>query len=332
MIDDRNTDRSKQPPDGLTSDEQRELEAVQRELEAARGQLTDLEGLLGELPQIFESKFQERLQPMLEQQRLIAEENEDLLEKVRHVLGSGDPPGGRPALPAGRSEDPSEPPTAPGTSRASKDAASSVPEASAAAPPNPVDGFIRQWRKKTVPSPEENVGTHEEGGSESAISVRHWVLPRWAPEGLSIERLRRLAGLTALSAGVAVLVAVAVVVRQRQPPPVPLAPRSVAEPIGSNSSTSGSTSTGSKSGSQDQVVEFSSSGVSWLEVRNTDGAVLFAAELKGTRRLPLGRGLKVLAGRPDLVTVRVGQGPPRKLGRVDQVEWMAIKTPLRQGP
>jgi hypothetical protein len=318
---DRSGDRSEQLAGEQTSAERRELEALQRELEAARSQLTDLEGLLGELPQIFENKFQERLQPMLEQQRLIVEENQDLLDQVRHVLGSGDPPGGRPALPAGRSVDPAGPPNAPGPSSRSKGAAIPAPEPAPAAPPDAVGVFIRQWRKETIPAPRGSVGTQEEGGSETAIIAQHWVLPRWVPEGLSIERLRRLAGLTALSAGVAMLVAAAVVLWQRQLQPVPLTSRPVAERSSSSSSSS-----------QGQEVEFTSSGVSWLDVRDADGASLFAEELKGTRRFPLGRGLKVLAGRPDLVTVRVGQGPPRELGRVDQVEWMTIKAPSPPRP
>ncbi|MEI6830167.1 MAG: DUF4115 domain-containing protein [Synechococcaceae cyanobacterium ELA445] len=88
-----------------------------------------------------------------------------------------------------------------------------------------------------------------------------------------------------------------------------------AEPSGSNSGTSGS---------QAQVVEFTSSDASWLEVVDGEGSILFTGELKGTRRFPLGQGLKVRSGRPDLVTVRVGQGPPRRLGRVEQVEWKPI--------
>lgn len=263
---------------------------MQRELEQARGQLTDLEGLLGELPRIFESKFQERLQPVLEQQRLIAEENQELLEKVRHVLGSGEHPEGRPALPEGRSEDLLEPPTAPhGTSTASKGAAIPGPEASPAAPPDQVGNFIGRWRKNTVPSPGEKVESNEGSGAESAINVRHWVLPRWAPAGLSIKRLRRLAGLTAFAAGVAVLVAGAVVVRQQQSHPVPRTSMPGAEPSGSNSGTSGS---------QAQVVEFTSSDASWLEVVDGEGSILFTGELKGTRRFPLGQGLRcALAGR-----------------------------------
>ena len=45
--------------------------------------------------------------------------------------------------------------------------------------------------------------------------------------------------------------------------------------------------------------------------------------------LPLGRGVKVLAGRPDLVRVSVAGQRPKVLGRIDQIAW--VEVPLREG-
>ena len=63
---------------------------------------------------------------------------------------------------------------------------------------------------------------------------------------------------------------------------------------------------------------------SWLEVHNTSKKVLFKGTFKGERRFPLGQGLKVLAGRPDLVQVSVGGGAARPLGTIDQIRWVSI--------
>jgi len=68
-------------------------------------------------------------------------------------------------------------------------------------------------------------------------------------------------------------------------------------------------------------LQLSSGSSSWLEVKTADGRPLFRGTLSGSKRFPLGPGLAVIAGRPDLVRVQVGQAPPRLLGRIEQVSW-----------
>ena len=70
-------------------------------------------------------------------------------------------------------------------------------------------------------------------------------------------------------------------------------------------------------------------GPSWVEVRGLDGETLYAAILEGQVLLPLGRGVKVLAGRPDLVRVSVAGERPKVLGRIDQIAW--VEVPVREG-
>lgn len=74
----------------------------------------------------------------------------------------------------------------------------------------------------------------------------------------------------------------------------------------------------------------SSNAPSWLEVRQMGGAsgeeVVFRGTFKGERRFPLGEGLKVLAGRPDLVTARLEGQPAQRLGSIEQVQWRTFKT------
>jgi cytoskeletal protein RodZ len=74
-----------------------------------------------------------------------------------------------------------------------------------------------------------------------------------------------------------------------------------------------------------------SAGPSWLEVRDAAGGTLFRGTLIGEKRFPLGRGLRVLAGRPDLVTAATAGGEARPLGRIDQVEWRIFR-PLPATP
>lgn len=69
------------------------------------------------------------------------------------------------------------------------------------------------------------------------------------------------------------------------------------------------------------VLELQADQPSWLEVRSSSGRNLFVGELRGRKRFALGSGLQVLAGRPDLVSVRLDNGPARPLGRIEDVNW-----------
>jgi cytoskeletal protein RodZ len=60
---------------------------------------------------------------------------------------------------------------------------------------------------------------------------------------------------------------------------------------------------------------------SWVEVRNGAGQVLFSGLLEKEARFRLAGGLRVLAGRPDLVTATVAGEAPRRLGSISQVDW-----------
>lgn len=66
---------------------------------------------------------------------------------------------------------------------------------------------------------------------------------------------------------------------------------------------------------------------SWISVRAASGESLFQGNLKGARSFPLNREIQVLAGRPDLVTVRVGTAEPRPFGPIDQVVWRSFRSP-----
>jgi hypothetical protein len=73
-------------------------------------------------------------------------------------------------------------------------------------------------------------------------------------------------------------------------------------------------------------------GLSWVEVRNLEGERVFVGELRGERRFPLGRGLRLSAGRPDLVTVETGGRPARILGEIDEIGWQTFLPDQRTRP
>ena len=73
----------------------------------------------------------------------------------------------------------------------------------------------------------------------------------------------------------------------------------------------------------DQVL-VSATQPSWLEVQTNSRTVLFKGTFKGERRFPVGKGLKLLAGRPDLVKVQLGSAPAKPLGTIDQIRWVSV--------
>ena len=83
---------------------------------------------------------------------------------------------------------------------------------------------------------------------------------------------------------------------------------------------------GSGSLGPDQL-QLTSSRPSWLEIKTKSGTTLFRGSFTGERRFPLGQGLEVLAGRPDLVRTQIGGGAAQPMGAIDQVRWRSFKAP-----
>ena len=73
----------------------------------------------------------------------------------------------------------------------------------------------------------------------------------------------------------------------------------------------------------------SASETSWLTVRTNKGQQLYEGMFKGSRQFPLGTGLQLRAGRPDLVKTSEGNGPAKPLGRIDQIRWVSFNAPPR---
>ena len=75
-------------PSRRVEDLERALAEAERKLTEARLQITDLESLLEDLPGIFERKFQQRLQPVLERQQLLQADNSALQQQLRQLAAA----------------------------------------------------------------------------------------------------------------------------------------------------------------------------------------------------------------------------------------------------
>ena len=84
----------------------------------------------------------------------------------------------------------------------------------------------------------------------------------------------------------------------------------------------------SESGSlKPDQLQLTSSQPSWLEIKTKTGTILFRGTFTGERSFPLGQGLEVLAGRPDLVRSQIVGGAAQPMGAIDQVRWRSFRAP-----
>jgi cytoskeletal protein RodZ len=64
----------------------------------------------------------------------------------------------------------------------------------------------------------------------------------------------------------------------------------------------------------------------WLEIRPiAGGPPLFRGTLRGEKRIPLGQGVRLRAGRPDLLLVAQAGQQPRALGTISEVRWVTFR-------
>ena len=61
------------------------LATAERQLAEAKNQIAQLESLMEELPAIFERKFKQRLEPVLERQEQLLSDNRDLQQQIRRL-------------------------------------------------------------------------------------------------------------------------------------------------------------------------------------------------------------------------------------------------------
>lgn len=68
-------------------------------------------------------------------------------------------------------------------------------------------------------------------------------------------------------------------------------------------------------------------GPSWVLVERLGGGIVYDAILESgqNKDLPLGSGLKIRSGRPDLLYVGVGTSPSKRLGAVNDIDWFEFR-------
>jgi hypothetical protein len=81
-------------------------ESLQRELVACREELAAMRALLDDLPRIFEGKFENRLQPLLEQKQRLLDGNQGLREQLSQLQTGALPIAGNLMPAAGTNPDP----------------------------------------------------------------------------------------------------------------------------------------------------------------------------------------------------------------------------------
>lgn len=213
----------------------------QEELDAARDQLRTYRELIEEIPEIYEQKFRDRLQPILERNHALIEEGRLLQEQIAKAL----PQAGNPAaLPGGSSGRPG----------------------------------------------------------------------RW----LALARWLALGGLPLLA-----LITGPVLLPLLKPKPRPIQGQRVESPAPARATPPAAPAARDPGPASGELL-VQASGPSWMEVQTAQGSTLFLGTLSGSRTFPLDKGLKISAGRPDLVTVRLHDEPGKKLGTITEIGWHAF--------
>ena len=267
-------------PDSPDADRLRH-EMLEEELEAARRKRDSYQALLKDLPEVFESKFRERVRPVQQRNEQLLEEGMALREQIRRALPQ--------AGVAGGASLPSAPETGATTDRS----------------------LDPQKIREDAPRPTGAAGV--QGLRAAAESLWSSGMTGALAAGLALGLGGLLATQPWRSGGGS---------RPIDRPAAPGMPTpSVQVPA---STASPATQTASPPVGVPSI-SLRTTGPSWLEVRNTDGVLLFSGELNGQRNFPLRSGLMIRSGRADLVQLQVNGQPERKLGSVDFLDWATFR-------
>jgi len=240
-------------PEPPSADDQ-SREVSHEELDVTKQQLSTYRELIEEVPALYERKFRERLQPILERNQQLIEEGRLLDQQVTSAL----PPGG--------------------------DA--------------PVHGALPPTRDRQPEPP------------NARRSGKWWFV------------FGSLAALLLLGGGLLLRT-----IRQPRPvqPPGVASPPPKPRPVAPTAKVQRATPAPGE-------LLLKTSGISWLEVRTLSGSTLFLGTLQGTRTFPLGQGLRISAGRPDLVTVQAHGEAAKILGGIREIGWHAFPPKPRPTP
>lgn len=295
-------------------------DALQRELEAARERRDSYQALLKDLPDIFEGRFRDRLRPLQQRNEQLLVEGATLREQLRRSLPQGrakpaesPPAAAEPMAPAPSGQgDPGHSPLA--TTARGADSQSPSPPA--------IDRPLAPWHPgPPVPGGRQRPQTQTAAGLQRlGLGSRPWLLPA----GVALALAGAVLGLQGLPkrGGVISSPAPATSTGRTNPPPL-VAPTGKA-----GGPANGAGAAAERQGGEVKAgtVRLDSREPSWLEVEARDGTSLYFGLLEGNQSFPVGEGLRVRAGRPDLIRISWPGGSERVMGSVEDLNWQEIRT------
>jgi len=176
------------------------------------------------------------------------------------------------------------------------------------------DGF---QTPRATPAPTQRSQQQAPATAEAPPSDPHPAPAKQQPTAWPLPLMAVITLLVASSA----LLALRQVVRSPANPPAREAAGTVREPAADAVRPSVSPRPGDAQGPGPGELVLKPSQPSWVEVRGADGTTLFRGSLEREQRFPLATGLEVLAGRPDLVQVSLGEAPAAAMGTIEDVRW-----------
>ena len=282
-------------PDSPDADRLRH-EMLEEELEAARRKRDSYQALLKDLPEVFEGKFRERVRPVQQRNEQLLEEGMALREQIRRALPQAGVAG-----------------------------SASLPPASETGTTGD-RGTDPQEVRKDVGKPAGAAGRRR-----AAESLRNAGVAGALAAGLALGLGGLLLAAQPWRSGGGS--------RPATPPTAPGMATPSAQVPASNATAPNATASNASPAAQTGAppagvasISLRTTGPSWVEVRSTDGVLLFSGELNGQRSFPLRSGLMIRSGRADLVQLRVNGQPERKLGSIDWIGWTTFKPGPTRGP
>jgi hypothetical protein len=312
------------------------------ELEAARNQLANYQSLLRELPELYERKFEERLRPIRDQNRALSKEGEVLREQLDRALPASHQPK-RQGLPAATD--------APMAAQTRPTAVTPIVPSGRSRTLLPIGlvgaasllllatlGPLASWMHQFNPSPPASGRLPsilpKQPGPVSMAAPGELILMATAPTWLEVHDAddRPLIAETfkgqrriPLGQGLRLLAGRPDLITIQLPGTSPRRLGSI-DAVGWQTikPTDPLSALGHDQDPAAEALILRASEPTWLEVRDANNRPVLAETFQGQRRLPLGKGLRLLAGRPDLLTVQRQGMLPERLGEIDDLHWFSF--------
>jgi hypothetical protein len=312
------------------------------ELEAARNQLANYQSLLRDLPELYERKFEERLRPIRDQNRALSQEGAVLREQLDRALPAAHQPK-RQVLPAATdapmAAQPRQTADTPVVPRGRSRTLLPIGLAGAAsllllATLGPLASWIHHFNPSPPASGSLAPIQPKQPAPVSIATPGELILMASAPTWLEVhdaddqpliaetfQGKRRIP----LGQGLRLLAGRPDLITIQLPGTSPRRLGSI-DAVGWQTikPTDPLPALGLDQDPAAEALILRASEPTWLEVRDADNRPILAETFQGQRRLPLGKGLRLLAGRPDLLTVQRHGKPPERLGEIDDLHWFSF--------